>query len=272
MICFADMHTHSTASDGQYSPRELVRMAKEKGLDMLALTDHDTLSGLSEAVAAGEEMNLRVLPGIEIGAKEYRSLHLLGYGIDAENPALQGFCTQMRSCRDERKYRLIDFLEEKGVHIDLAEVEALAQGGVVARPHFAQVMMTHGYVKTNREAYERYLDTEEYQRIAIRRLAAGECIQIIHQAGGKVSFAHPYQVKLDDEQLESLVQQLKSYGLDAIECHYTKHTPEQESFYLQLAKKYELQVTGGSDFHGEFVKPDVPLRGWTMDLGWLLDS
>lgn len=272
MVYFADMHTHSTASDGQYTPTELVGLAKAKGLTLLALTDHDTLSGLPEAVAAGKAAGLRILPGVELGAKEYRSLHLLGYGIDINDPALNGFCNQMKAARDERKYKIIDFLKEKGVDIDLAEVEAIAKGGVVARPHFAQVMMEHGYIKTNREAYERYLDTEEYQRIAIRRLSARECIKTVHQAGGKVSFAHPYQVKLDDEKLEGLVKELKGYGLDAIECYYTKHTPEMQTFYLSLAEKYGLHVTGGSDFHGEFVKPDVPLAKLTMELDWLLDG
>lgn len=270
MVYFADMHTHSTASDGQYTPRELVGLAKEKGIDLLALTDHDTLSGLPEAAAAGKEAGLRVLPGVELGAKEYRSLHILGYGIDMDDPELSGFCTQMKAARDERKYKIIDFLAEKGVHIDLSEVEAIAKGGVVARPHFARVMMEHGYIKTNREAYDKYLDTEEYQRIAIKRLSARECIEAIHRAGGRASFAHPYQVKLDGEALEGLVRDLKSWGLDAIECYYTKHTPEMQAQYLALAEKYGLHVTGGSDFHGEFVKPDVPLAKLELELGWLL--
>lgn len=272
MVYFADMHTHSTASDGQYAPRQLVGLAKEKGLSLLALTDHDTLSGLPEAIAAGKEAGLRILPGVELGAKEYRSLHLLGYGIDPCDPGLSSFCAQMKAARDERKYKIIDFLAEKGVYIDLSEVEAVAKGGVVGRPHFAQVLLEHGYIKTNREAYEKYLDTEEYQRIAIKRLSARDCIEIIHGAGGKVSFAHPYQVKLDDEALDGLVKELKGWGLDAIECYYTKHTPRMQAQYLALADKYGLHATGGSDFHGEFVKPDVPLAKLELELSWLLED
>ena len=272
MVYFADMHTHSTASDGQYAPGELVGLAKEKGLTLLGLTDHDTLDGIPEAVEAAGKAELRVLPGIEIGAKEYRSLHLLGYGVSLDDPGLNGFCEQMKAARDERKYRMIDFLKEKGVDIDLGEVEALAKGGVVARPHFARVMLEHGYIKTNREAYEKYLDTDEYKRIAIRRMSARDCIETLHRAGGKVSFAHPYQVKLDDGALEGLVRDLKGWGLDAIECYYTKHTPEMQAFYLSLAGKYGLHVTGGSDFHGELVKPDVPLGRLELELDWLLDG
>lgn len=270
MTFFADMHTHSTASDGQHSPEELIGLAKEKGLELLALTDHDTIDGLEEAMAAGERAGIRVLPGVELGAKEYRSLHLLGYGFRIDDPGLSSFCARMKAARDERKYKIIDFLAEKGVYIDLSEVEAVAKGGVVARPHFARVMLEHGYIKSNREAYEKYLDTEEYQRIAIKRLSARDCIEIIHGAGGKVSFAHPYQVKLDDGALEGLVRDLKGWGLDAIECYYTKHTPEMQAQYLALAKKYGLHVTGGSDFHGAFVKPDVPLAKLRLELGWLL--
>ena len=133
-------------------------------------------------------------------------------------------------------------------------------------------MLEHGYIKTNREAYEKYLDTDEYKRIAIRRMSARDCIETLHRAGGKVSFAHPYQVKLDDGALEGLVRDLKGWGLDAIECYYTKHTPEMQAFYLSLAGKYGLHVTGGSDFHGELVKPDVPLGRLELELDWLLDG
>lgn len=272
MTYFTDMHTHSTASDGQHSPAELVGLAKEKGLELLALTDHDTLDGLYEAMAAGEREGLMVLPGVELGAQEYRNLHLLGYGFRVDDPGLRGFCTEMKEARDRRKYKIVEFLKEKGVDIDLGEVEAAAKGGVVARPHFAKVMLEHGYIKTNREAYDKYLDTKEYQRIAIERRSARECIETIHRAGGKVSFAHPYQLKLDDEALEELVKELKSYGLDAIECYYTKHTPEMQAQYLALAEKYGLHVTGGSDFHGAQVKPDVPLGKLRLELGWLLDG
>lgn len=270
MTYFADMHTHSAASDGQRSPAELIGLAKARGLELLALTDHDTIDGLNEAMAAGERAGLRVLPGVELGAKEYRSLHLLGYGFRVDDPGLNAFCAKMKDARDRRKYKIIDFLREKGVNIDLSEVEAVARGGVVARPHFARVMLEHGYIKTNREAYEKYLDTDEYQRIAIERMSARDCIGTVHRAGGKVSFAHPYQVKLDDGALEGLVRDLKDWGLDAIECYYTKHTPEMQEFYLSLAKKYGLHVTGGSDFHGESVKPDVPLAKLPLELGWLL--
>ncbi|MDE7218611.1 MAG: PHP domain-containing protein [Oscillospiraceae bacterium] len=268
----ADLHTHSTASDGQYAPSELVRLAKDRGLQVLALTDHDTIDGLDEAVRTGAALGLRVLRGVELSAREYRSLHILGYGFSTAPSALTRLCAEMKAGRDQRKSRIIDFLHEKGVDISLAEVEELAGGDVIGRPHFAQVMVRRGYVQSSREAFDRYLDTDEYQRIERRKPDARACIEAIRSAGGKTSFAHPYQVKLPDDALEALVRELAGYGLDAIECYYPRHTAEQQALYLRLAEKYGLHATGGSDFHGERVKPDITLAAWELDTGWLLDQ
>ena len=225
MIVTADLHTHSAASDGQYAPAELVRLAKGQGLELLALTDHDTLDGLP-----------------------------------------------MKDGRDERKYRIIDFLREKGLELTLEEVEEIAGGNIIARPHFAQAMVRRGYVRDNREAFDRYLDTDEYQRIERFKADARTCVETIKAAGGKVSLAHPYQIGLEDGPLEALVKELAGYGLDAIECYYPKHTPAQEAFYLRLAEKYGLYVTGGSDFHGPRVKPDIRLAALELETGWLTEG
>lgn len=265
----ADLHTHSTASDGQYTPSELVRLAKVRGLEALALTDHDTVDGLDEASRAGEALGLRILRGVELSAREYRSLHILGYGFSTGSPALTKLCAEMKGGRDERKYRIIDFLHEKGIDVSLTEVEELAGGDVIGRPHFAQVMVRRGYVQSSREAFDRYLDTDEFQRIERQKPDARTCIETIRSAGGKVSFAHPYQVKLEDDALEALVRELSGYGLDAIECYYPRHTVQQQAFYLHLAEKYRLHVTGGSDFHGERVKPDIALAALDLDVEWL---
>ena len=269
----ADLHTHSTASDGQYTPSELVGLAKKQGIETLALTDHDTIAGVDEAASAGEALGLQVIRGVELSAKEHHSFHILGYGFRGGDTELSGLCEKLRAGRDDRKYRIIDFLQEKGVHIDLAEVEELAGGEVIARPHFAQILVKHGYVSTNREAFDRYLDTEEFRK-KVKRFKAGSrtCVEAIKSAGGKVSLAHPYQMGLPEDELEVLVARLKAWGLDAIECYYPKYTPEQQAFYLHLAKKYRLNQTGGSDFHGEKVKPDVQLARWPLELEWLMDT
>lgn len=269
MLC--DLHTHTTASDGQYTPTELVTLAKSRGLSVLAVTDHDTIAGVAEAQRAGEELGLTVIRGVELSAKDYPNCHILGYGFRDGDTELACLCEKFRAGRDERKYKIVDFLREKGVELDLAEVEEIAGGEVIARPHFAQVLVKHGYVENNRAAFDRYLDTEEFrQRVKRFKADAKTCVGAIKAAGGKVSLAHPYQMGLSDGELEMLVKQLKGWGLDAIECWYPKYTPEQQQFYLHLAEKYQLRITGGSDFHGERVKPDVELAALELELDWLL--
>lgn len=265
----ADLHAHSTASDGQYTPAELVGLARKRGIQVLALTDHDTVDGLREAVEAGERLGIQVLRGVELGAAEYSHLHILGYGFDPSG--LAPLCRKLKAGRDERKYRILDFLAEQGLPLTLEEVEDISGGDIIARPHFAQAMVRRGYVKSNREAFDRYLDTEEFRREVKRfKVDARTCIMTIRAAGGHASLAHPYQIGLEDGPLEDLVRTLAGYGLDAIECLYPKHTPEQEAFYRRLAERYSLHITGGSDFHGERVKPEIQMAALELETDWLI--
>ncbi len=271
MSDLCDLHTHTTASDGQYTPAQLVRLAKNCGLSILAVTDHDTIAGVDEAQRAGSALGLTVIRGVELSAKDYPNCHILGYGFRDGDTELARLCEKFRAGRDERKYKIVDFLREKNVNIDLAEVETMAGGEVIARPHFAQALVKHGYVENNREAFDRYLDTEEFrQRVKRFKADARTCVEAIKAAGGKVSLAHPYQMGLPDGELDALVKQLAGWGLDAIECYYPKYSPGQQAFYLRLAEKYRLHTTGGSDFHGERVKPDVELAALKLELDWLL--
>ena len=271
MNVLCDLHTHTTASDGQYAPAELVRLAKDRGLSVLAVTDHDTIAGVDEARAAGAALGLRTIRGVELSAREHHNFHILGYGFRDGDTELARLCGRLRASRDERKYRIVEFLHSQGVEIDLSEVEELAGGGVIARPHFAQVLVKRGYVRTNTEAFERYLDSGEFRRTVKRFKAdARTCVEAVKAAGGKVSLAHPYQMGLPDDELEALVRRLADWGLDAIECYYPKYTAQQQEFYLHLVEKYRLHRTGGSDFHGERVKPDVELAALELDLCWLL--
>jgi len=269
MIYKADLHTHSTASDGQYTPGELARLVKKRGAEVWALTDHDSVNGVNEAVKAGGELGLKVVRGVELSADDYLNLHILGYGFSV--PALKDWFDSLRGGRNDRKYRIRDFLRRKGLEIPLDEVDREAAGGSVGRPHFAKVMLRHGYVATRKEAFDRYLDTPEFQEIERgTKPSAQECVERIKAAGGKASLAHPYQIVLNGETLEELVRRLKGYGLDAIECCYPIHTPEQTAEYLRVAQNHGLHVTGGSDFHGEKNKPDHPLAAWELELDWLL--
>lgn len=273
MAVLADLHTHTTASDGQYTPSELVRLAKERGLEALAVTDHDTIAGVDEAMSAGNALGIRVIHGVELSAKEHKNFHILGYGFSPGDTGLARLCEKFREGRDERKYKIISFLREKGADIDLDEVEELAGGEVIARPHFARILVRRGYVSTNREAFDRYLDTEEFRhRVKRFKADARTCVEALKDAGGKVSLAHPYQMCLPDGELDALVGRLKDWGLDAVECFYPRYTPEQQSFYLHLTEKYGLRETGGSDFHGEKVKPGIGLAQYELDLDWMLSE
>jgi len=273
MIRICDLHTHSTASDGQYGPSELVARAKARGIEVLALTDHDTVDGVAEALAAGERLGVRVIPGIELSAREYHTFHILGYAFDPDAPALNELCARMKKGRDERETRLLAYLAEKGMALTLDEVEAVAGGKVIGRPHFAQAMVARGYVANNREAFDKWLDTEEFhERVERPKPSTRECVETIRASGGRVSLAHPYQIGVDDAALDAIVRELAGYGLDAIECYYPKFTPAQQAYYLSLAEKYRLRATGGSDFHGERVKPDVALAALELDADWLLEG
>lgn len=237
---------------------------------MLALTDHDTVDGLEQAVRAGEALGLRVIRGIELAAREYPTFHILGYSFNPDTPAVTGLCESLKAGRDQRTLRIAAYLRERGMEVSVEEVEQLAGGNIVGRPHFAQALVRHGYVSDSQEAFRHFLDTDEFHRRVERpKPSARVCIETIKAAGGKVSLAHPYQIGVDDQTLESIVYKLTEYGLDAIECYYPLYAPEQQAFYLHLADKYHLYITGGSDFHGEKIKPDVQLAALKLKLDWL---
>ena len=268
-MLFRSLHTHSSASDGQYVPGELVRRAREKGIEILALTDHDTVDGLDEAAEAAAESGIILIRGVELGAMEHRNFHLLGYHFSEDAPNIKALCALKRKNKELRNRRMIEFLRSKGIDLALEEVADIAGGTNISRPHFAQLMVKKGFVSTVREAFDRYLDTKEYDSIRVAQISARDCVEAVKADGGVVSLAHPYQLGYDDEMLRETVKQLADRGLDAIECFYPKHTTEQTAFYLKLARDFGLRVTGGSDFHGETVKPDIELMRVALDLTWM---
>ncbi|UTI53355.1 PHP domain-containing protein [Fusobacterium polymorphum] len=254
-----DFHLHTTASDGQYTPSEIVYLAHKLGIEKIAITDHDTLNGLDEAICAASQYSIEVLQGIELGASEHRYLHILGLGLKEKSEQLISMCNKLERSRNERKYRIINYLNEKGIDVSLSDVEKVAGGNIIARPHFAQAMINKGYVNSSKEAFDNYLDTTEFQKIERFKANANECIKAIHSAGGKAFLAHPYQLNFLEKDLDSLIKKLTKSGLDGIECYYPLHTLEQTNFYLQLVQKYKLLVSAGSDFHGEKIKPNIKM-------------
>ena len=269
----ADLHSHSTASDGQYSPTELVKLAKNAGVELLALTDHDTMAGTDEAIRAAEALGgIRVLRGVELGAADHRYMHIVALDPDPGDTPLATLCACLERGRVERMYRIIDFLKKKGVPVTAEEVEAVAGRTAVGRPHFARVMVAKGYVASVKEAFDRYLDTREYQSIERIKYAADECIEGIKASGGKAVLAHPYQLGYSHEEMDRLLKWLKMAGLDAIEVYYRRHTPEQIAEYMAFAKKYDLHISAAGDFHGPKVHPDDAFHPVEIETDWIFEK
>lgn len=262
-----DLHCHSTESDGTLSPRELVALAAELEIRTLALTDHDTISGVEEAKAAGAEFGVRIISGVEISV-EYaaKTVHMLGYCFDAGAERLRAALERLVAGRNERNAKIVARLNELGLAVTLQEIEAEAGGKVVGRPHIARVLLKHKYVSTWEEAFEKYLARGAAAYFERLRFSPVDAVAMIREAGGVAVLAHPKYVALHEgETLEDIVRTLVSAGLDGIECFYTDHTAEETASYLELAQRFNLVVTGGSDFHGA-VKPEIQLGSGTGNL------
>lgn len=265
---FIDLHTHSTASDGCFSPGELVRLADAEGLAVLALTDHDTIEGLREArQAAATCPDLRFVAGIEVSAAFPAGvLHLLGLGIDESAPAVRELSETLREARDKRNPKVIARLNELGVALSFDDVLAAlprASAGsdrpIVSRMHIAEALRRKGVVGSTREAFDRYIGSGAPAYLDKERLPAGEVIAAIRAAGGIAALAHPVQLRCENSaQLERIVRNLVHHGLEGLEVYHSQHTPERTRRYLDLARRFGLLITGGSDFHG-WTKPHASL-------------
>jgi predicted metal-dependent phosphoesterase TrpH len=261
-----DLHTHSTASDGSYSPADLIRYAKTKGIRALALTDHDCVDGLQEAMAVGKEIGVEVIPGVELSAEfPNGTMHILGLFVNPSDSVFLQRLATLQKARSQRNPKIIEKLRDMGIKITYEEVTASSGGGQVGRPHFARVLMKKGYVRTISEAFEKYLKNGGPAYVEKERFSPEECITLIHKAGGVAVLAHPFTLYLSVEELDRLLEQLTPTGLDGVEAYYSVHTPEQTAQYEQLVRKWGLVATGGSDFHGEY-KPKIDLGVGTGSL------
>lgn len=247
---FCDLHIHTTASDGQYSTGEIIKMSKELNLTTIAITDHDTIAGVKD-LEKFDIYNINIIKGIEIGALEGDCYHVLGYNIEDKDESLNKLCETLVQNRNTRKHRIIKYLNDLGVDITIEEVEHVAGGNVIARPHFAQILQKKGYVVSREEAFTKYLACEAFKKIERIKPAIHECISVIKNAKGLAFLAHPITLNLKNEELEAYIKELIGYGLDGIECYYPLHTKEYRGYLIGLAKKYNLLISGGSDFHGE---------------------
>ena len=256
-----DLHTHSTASDGTFSPEGLVLEAAKKQLKYLSLTDHDTIDGLSQITSIPDE--LIFINGVEISAEFPKTLHILGYGFDAKNAELNSTLKELQNFRLNRNKKMIENMKALGFDITLEELEKEAGGEVIGRPHFANLFARKGYVSCYQEAFDKYLDKGKPLYMNKKRLHPKIAIQLLLDAGGIPVIAHPYQTKLSNNELEELIVELTVFGLMGIEVFYSQHTQDQVKFYKYIADKHSLLITAGSDFHGS-TKPHIKL-GMTVE-------
>lgn len=255
----ADLHTHTTASDGRYSPEGLVRAAREAGLAAVAVTDHDTVAGVEQAMEAGAKWEIDVIPGVEISTlAEGKEIHVLGYFPEEID---RDFAEKLRSLREVRRKRnemIVEKLRELGIPITMEEVMSKRREpspeANVGRPHIAEVLVDKGVVSSIDEAFERFLGRGGAAYCTPRRISPVEAIRWISDAGGVPVLAHP-GIYEDDELVEALIRN----GLAGLEVYHPDHDPEAERRYEALARKYRLIITGGSDFHGE--RHGIPYHG-----------
>lgn len=246
-----DLHTHSLCSDGAQTPAQVVRSAYDAGLSAIALTDHDCIAGVQEAVDAGRALGVEVIPGVELSAKSDTELHILGYFIDIHNKSLQDAMALALQVRNERQEETCRKLNEQGFSITMDELKAEANGNeVLCRAHFAQIMVRKGYVSSVKEAFSKYLSVGCYAYTNRHALTDREAISVIREAGGIAVAAHLHLIKMPDEELRSYLKQLVSYGLDGVEGYYSDYTPDMENRYRAMARELGLVLSGGTDYHG----------------------
>ena len=252
-----DLHLHTTHSDGSLRPSDVLTLAKHANVSALAITDHDITTGIPEAMAAGEELGIDVIPGVEISSFDGKSeLHILGYWVQWDEPVFNQRLARLRESRHRRNPLIMERLREAGLDVTYDEVRSLAGTESVGRPHIAQLLMQKKYVTSAKEAFDRYLAEGKPAYVARELPTPKEAISWIREAKGVAVLAHPTWVKESGEGLRTCVSALKEAGLGGVEVHYSTHTKSQTSQYLELARRLDLLVTGGSDFHG-ITKPDI---------------
>jgi len=242
---FVDLHAHSTASDGSRPPRDVVREARRVGLAALALTDHDTLDGVPEAVAAGAELGVRVVPGVELSAVEDDvETHILGLHL-SETGELETRLVQLRDMRRSRAERIVVRLNELGVRIEFSAVLEQSAGGAIGRPHIARAMIAEGWATDFRDAFDRYLGNGRSAYVGKDRLPVRDAIELIHRAGGLAVLAHPAHAGTRER-----VAAFVAEGIDGVEVRHPSHSAEDTARLLALVEHFSLVPSGGSDWHG----------------------
>jgi hypothetical protein len=256
---YIDLHTHSTASDGLYTPTELLQRAHEAGLRIIALTDHDSTDGLAEAAEAAQGSHIELIPGIELNSDVGEDeVHVLGYFLEYQRPEFQATLKVLRDARVRRGERIVELLNEQGVHISWERVRELAQGAV-GRPHVARALLEAGYVNSIGEAFDKYIGKHSPAYVPRYKLTPIDAVRLITSANGLAAMAHPITLPGLDE-LRTWLPELCAAGMVGLETYYGPYTPQEVQELHALADEYGLIPTGGSDYHGPGIHP-TPLGG-----------
>ena len=259
-----DLHVHSNRSDGSFTPEELVDYAVEKGLCAFALTDHDTVDGIPAALAQAKKwakkgVSIEVIPGIEFST-EYmgKDIHIVGIDIDFESDFFKKYITDFVNSRIERNKKMCRNLQEAGIDISYEKLLTEYPGSVITRAHYARFLHGHGYTSSMKEAFDRYVGDHTKYFVPREKVTPTQAVELILKAGGIPILAHPVLYGLGKSALDTLVAELKDAGLIGIEAVYSTYSPSDERDIKALALKYDLAISGGSDFHGK-AKPDIDL-------------
>lgn len=251
-----DLHAHTTASDGSYTPSELVKYAKEKGLSAIAVTDHDTTAGVEEASIEGKKLGIRVIPGAELSTRvDDCDVHMTSLFINCKNERLIKRLDDMAASRQERNYKMVDKLHEAGFQIDRSDLDALGEGKILARGHIAQILIARGYATELKEALRKYLSKGTPGYVQKEVLSPEECIQLVHDAGGLIFVAHLHQIDPQDpEHCKDVARRLIRMGADGLETQYCEFDDGWRQATEQIAQECGCLRSGGSDFHGAMKK------------------
>jgi 3',5'-nucleoside bisphosphate phosphatase len=245
-MMFADLHLHTNFSDGTYTPEELVAQAAKNRLAAIALTDHDTVEGCERAAMACKTVDIEFIPGAELTAEQNdNEIHILGYFLDTHNPKLLGEIAKFQAVRQDRIREMVTRLNALNIPLKVEDVIALANCRSPGRPHVARALVKAGFVSSLDEAFERFLKRHRPAFVPKAKISSQVAIELIHQANGLAVMAHPGLNRTDE-----VIPDLVEAGLDGIECFHTKHSTAVSEHYLEIADKYNLLVTGGSDCHG----------------------
>ena len=255
---YIDLHTHSNCSDGSMTPTELVAHAASRGLKAIALSDHDTVAGIDEAIKAGEEYGVEIVPAIEFSVQSDTETHILGFFIDHKHPKLFEALENINKTRWERTVNTCNNLRNLGFDVTIEEALELAPSGLIGRAHFAKILANKGYTSSVKEGFDKYLANGKPAYDGTQYLTASDAVKLIREIGGLSFVAHPHLIRLDDAKLREFLTELKNEGLCGIEGYYNEYSEEMQVYFQSVAKDLGLEICGGTDFHAK-MKPHIEI-------------